>query len=104
VLVVDINCDVKYRSGNTLRFPRVTREPPRTIVLRGLTLATIPAGVSVCFLRWFCALHTHYNYLFVDYTQHLLFTFVMVDWSEGKSTPAGKATRFFGGMSKRSPS
>jgi len=65
-LVVDINCDVRYRSGNTLRFPRVTREPPRTIVLRGLTLVTIPAGVCVYFLRWFCALKTHYNYLFVD--------------------------------------
>jgi len=29
---------------------------------------------------------------------------MMVDWSGGQSTPAGKATRFFGGMSKRSPS
>src|SRR5699024_7680079 len=38
IIVVDIKCDVTYRSGNTLRFPRVTREPPRTIVLRGLTL------------------------------------------------------------------
>jgi len=55
IIVVDIKCDVTYRSGNTLRFPRVTREPPRTIVLRGLTLglrllappktmATFPAG------------------------------------------------------------
>src|SRR5699024_8933622 len=51
ILLVDINYDVGYRSGNTLRFPRVTREPPWTVVLWGLTLATIPAGVSVYFLR-----------------------------------------------------
>jgi len=38
------NRDMRYRSGNTLRFPRVTREPPRTIVLWCLTLVTIPAG------------------------------------------------------------
>src|SRR5690625_1036427 len=53
ILVIDINCDVRYRVGNTLRFPRVTREPPRTIVLWGLTLATVPAGVFVYFLRWY---------------------------------------------------
>src|SRR5699024_816577 len=44
ILAVDISYDVRYHSGNTLRFPRVTREPPRTIVLWCLTLATIPAG------------------------------------------------------------
>src|SRR5699024_10659830 len=65
-----MNCDIRYRFGNTLRFPRVTREPPRTTVLWGLTLglrllappktmATIPAGVFVYFLRWFfCKLIT----------------------------------------------
>src|SRR5690625_69835 len=65
-IVVDINCNIRCRSRNTLRFPRVTREPPRTIVLRGLTLATIPAGVSVYFLRWFCALQLHPTYLLLD--------------------------------------
>src|SRR5699024_4809682 len=44
ILAVDISYDVSCHSGNTLRFPRVTREPPRTIVLWCLTLATIPAG------------------------------------------------------------
>jgi len=68
---ISIKCDVTWnddfdgaytRFGNTLRFPRVTREPPRTIVLWGLTLglrllappktmATVPAGVFVYFLR-----------------------------------------------------
>jgi hypothetical protein len=33
-----------------LRFPRVTREPPcRNALLRGLTLATSPAGVCVLY-------------------------------------------------------
>src|SRR5699024_10640243 len=63
-----INCcdNIIYRSGNTLRFPRVTREPPRTIVLWGLTLATIPAGVFVYFLRWICAFQLHHIYLSPD--------------------------------------
>src|SRR5690625_7594105 len=55
-IVVDINCNIRCRSRNTLRFPRVTREPPRTIVLRSLTLATVPAGAPGYFLRWFCTL------------------------------------------------
>src|SRR5699024_1777461 len=28
ILVIELNCDMRYRFGNTLRFPRVTREPP----------------------------------------------------------------------------
>src|SRR5699024_6633691 len=74
-----IQCNARYRFGNTLRFPRVTREPPcpgkgyaatfsakdgisrpSLSVLWGLTLATFPAGVFVYFLRWFCALHVHH--------------------------------------------
>ncbi len=38
------NTAVDFRGR--LRFPRVTREPPR-LCLRGLTLATSPAGVFV---------------------------------------------------------
>jgi hypothetical protein len=38
------NTAVDFRTG--LRFPRVTREPPR-LCLRGLTLATSPAVVFV---------------------------------------------------------
>src|SRR5699024_5811714 len=87
---MSVNCDVTCHSGNTLRFPRVTREPPRAIALWGLTLATIPAGVFVYFLRWLCALQLHHIFLVLDCIRHSLFT--MVDWSEGQSTPAGKAT------------
>jgi hypothetical protein len=39
-----MNAAVDFRAR--LRFPRVTREPPR-LRLRGLTLATSPAGVFV---------------------------------------------------------
>jgi len=42
------------------------------------------------------------HYLLLDYVKQSLSTFVMVDWSEGQLTPAGKATRLFGGTSKRS--
>src|SRR5699024_9788961 len=111
-LVVDINCYIIYRSGNTLRFPRGTREPPRTIVLWGLTVATIPAGQGklleinskqnrrftfsrshrgcsplVYFLR------IHHIYLMLDQIKQLLFTFVRVVWSEGPLTPGSAITR-----------
>lgn len=39
------------RSGKLLRFPRATGEPPRAIVLWGLTLAFAPGVVYVYFLR-----------------------------------------------------
>ncbi len=47
-----------YRCRNTLRAPRATREPPLAVFFRGLTLVTVPAGVSVYFLR---SLYRFYN-------------------------------------------
>src|SRR5699024_915401 len=40
-----INCDIRYRSGNTLRFPRARDEPPhsqRTRSLWGLIVFAFP--------------------------------------------------------------
>ena len=45
------------------------------------------------FLRWFCALQTHHNnFLLIKSNSTFAIHFVMVDWSGGQSTPAGKAT------------
>src|SRR5690625_2748271 len=61
ILVVDINCDMSYHSGNTLRFPRARDEPPhsqRTLAV-GSHRLRFPAGDFVYLLRWFCALQLH---------------------------------------------
>src|SRR5699024_11683367 len=74
--------------GNTLRFPRARDEPPhsqRTLAV-GSHRLRFPAGVFVYFLRWLCALQHHQVYCLV---KQCLFTFVLVDWSGGQSTPAG---------------
>jgi len=52
-LIQQLYCDVRYRSGNTLRFPRARDEPPhsqRTLVA-GSHRLRFPAGVFVYFLR-----------------------------------------------------
>src|SRR5699024_7251792 len=106
------NCYLIYRSGNTLRFPRVTHEPPRTIVLWGLTLATIPAGQGKLLeihrtqkrrfsfsrsLRVFpplvYVLRLYHIYLMLDQIKQFLFTFVRGVWSEGPLTPGSAITR-----------
>src|SRR5699024_7316597 len=55
-------CDVKrYRSGNTLRFPRARDEPPhsqRTLAV-GSHRLRFPAGVFVCFLRYHAVWQQH---------------------------------------------
>src|SRR5699024_3626672 len=115
------NCYLICRSGNTLLFARVTHEPPRTIVLWGLTLATIPAGQGKLLeihrtqkrrfsfsrsLRVFpplvYVLRLYHIYLMLDQIKQFLFTFVRVVWSEGQLTPAG--TTVFDGTSNRSRS
>jgi len=52
-LTQKLNCDISYRSGNTLRFPRARDEPPhsqRTLVV-GSHRLRFPVGVFVYFLR-----------------------------------------------------
>ncbi|RDW16806.1 hypothetical protein CWR45_14385 [Oceanobacillus chungangensis] len=61
---VDLNSDITWeenfsqaiRSRNTLRFPRAAGEPACATALRSLTEAFPPAGVSVYFVRWDCAI------------------------------------------------
>src|SRR5699024_12671072 len=96
--------DIRHCLVNTLRFPRVTREPPRTY----RSLVSHFGHYSRRSLRvlpsLFCGLQLHHIYLLLDYIKLSLSTFVTVDWSGGQATPAGKATSLFGGTSKRSPS